>query len=483
VGVNSSGGKPAVVHDHAGVELDVGVELAAGLELGQHLDHRGLDLLGEVDLAGTDALGHAPEEQRPRVVGLVDAVAEAHDLLAPLDGVDQVGAGVVLGADGLEHVEGPAGRPAVQRARQRTDATDHGGSQVGAGGGDDPRRERGGVEAVVDGGHLVLLDGPGQVGIGDLAGEHVEVVGAVGQVGVRVDGVEALVEPVERHDQRGDHGAHLHGVGPQLVGLDVEAGLEVLGERHQRHRRAQGVERREGVAARGDGRQQGPHRLGDLAEGTDLGEEGVALGRRGQLALEEQVPDVLQRALLAEVDGAVLPVVVEALHPPHVADLGLGHDHPLEPRRGLDLAGVDHRLDLGDAHQVAHGHDAGEAAVLDHGDVAVVALDEGGEGALGALVGAHGVGIAGHPLGDLGDRGLGTRRREADEVALGEDADGPVAVDHDHRAHLALVHAGRDLGDGLAGGGGDGGPAHDLADRADLGSCGHGRVSPLGVGC
>ena len=121
-----------MVHHHAGVELDVGVEVAAGLELGQHLDDRLLDLLGELDLLGADALGHAPQEQRAGVVGLVDAVAEAHDPLAAGDGVDEVGAGVVDGADGVEQVERPAGRAAVQRAGQGADAADHRGGQVGA---------------------------------------------------------------------------------------------------------------------------------------------------------------------------------------------------------------------------------------------------------------------------------------------------------------------------------------------------------------
>ena len=41
---------------------------------------------------------------------------------------------------------------------------------------------------------------------------------------------------------------------------------------------------------------------------------------RRQLALEHQVPDVLERALLGEVDRGVLAVVVEALEAAHVAD-------------------------------------------------------------------------------------------------------------------------------------------------------------------
>ena len=133
VGVNSSRRQAAVVHHDAGVELDVGVEVAARLQLGEHVDDRLLDDLGELDLVGVDALGDAAEEQRARVVGLVDAVAEPHDLLAAGDVVDEVGPGVLGGADRLEQVERPRRRAAVQRARQGADATDDGGADVGAG--------------------------------------------------------------------------------------------------------------------------------------------------------------------------------------------------------------------------------------------------------------------------------------------------------------------------------------------------------------
>src|SRR5690606_21223643 len=51
-----------VLHHDAGVELDVGVEVAAGLQLGEHVDHRALDLRGEVDLLGADPLGDAAQE-------------------------------------------------------------------------------------------------------------------------------------------------------------------------------------------------------------------------------------------------------------------------------------------------------------------------------------------------------------------------------------------------------------------------------------
>ena len=81
----------------------------------------------------------------------------------------------------------------------------------------------------------------------------------------------------------------------------------------------------------------------------------------GQLALEQQVPDVFERALLREVDGAVLAVVVEAFEAAHVADGRVGDDDAFEALRDfvrLRVGGLDHR----DAHEVAHRHDADELA-------------------------------------------------------------------------------------------------------------------------
>ena len=43
--------------------------------------------------------------------------------------------------------------------------------------------------------------------IGLLAGEHVEVVGAVAEVGARRDRLHALAQPVQRGDERRGHGA------------------------------------------------------------------------------------------------------------------------------------------------------------------------------------------------------------------------------------------------------------------------------------
>ena len=99
-----------------------------------------------------------------------------------VDGAADPGLGPVGGADGVEHVEGPAGRTAVERPRQRADGPDDGRGQVGPGRRDDPGGEGRGVEAVVDGQDQVLLDGPHMGGRGLFARQHPQVVGGVGEV-------------------------------------------------------------------------------------------------------------------------------------------------------------------------------------------------------------------------------------------------------------------------------------------------------------
>src|SRR5690606_17072956 len=130
-------------------------------------------------------------------------------------------------------------------------------------------------------------------------------------------------------------------------------------------------------------------------------------------------------------------------------------------------AGVHDRLDLRQPHQVAHRHDPDQLVALDHRQVPVAAVVEGGERLLHRHVGGDRVGVGGHQLGDLE---VGRRRPAGDaaqDVALGEDADGAVAVDDDHGTDPAVVHAAGRGGDGLVGQGRHHRRAHDLGDRAD----------------
>src|SRR5215216_4833182 len=100
--------------DAGRVEVDVGVE---GLLLHDRLldPDRGVVPAGVAELPA-QALGDLAQHGGPRVPGLVDAVAEAHDLLlVGQAGPDPVG-GPVGRADVLQHLPDALDGPAVQRA-------------------------------------------------------------------------------------------------------------------------------------------------------------------------------------------------------------------------------------------------------------------------------------------------------------------------------------------------------------------------------
>ena len=192
-------------------------------------------------------------------------------------------------------------------------------------------------------------------------------------------------------------------------------------------------------AASRDVGKHGLHRGRDLAQRGDLGAEGVGLFAGGERAVEQQVPHVFERTLLGELDRVVLAVVVEAFEAAHVADRGLGDDDAFEPARHF-VREVLRRLDLRDAHEVAHRHQTDQPLTVDHRDVAVAVLCQAGERDGGVDVGSDAVGIGRHPGAHRVDGGIGAGGREAHQVTFGEDADGPLAVDHHDGAHALLPH-------------------------------------------
>jgi hypothetical protein len=465
-------GQAAAGHGHRRVPLDVGAQHPVGFELGQRALHLALHLDGELPEVAADVLDDAPQQLGAGVGGAVDGVAETHDPLAAGDGVAHPGGGVGGRADGVERVERPAGRPAVQRPRQRAEGGDHGRAQVGAGRRDRPGHERGGVEAVVDAEDQVLLDGPHVAGVDRrcVAEQHVQVVGGVAQVGAGRHRLGARPQPVEGGDQGGGGGGEPQGVGPQPGPVDVERRGETLHGGQQRQARAQPGHRR-GDAA-GDAGQGVEHGGGEHPPRRHLGHERRALvDRGGQLAVDQQVPHVLERAALGQLRRRVLAVVVEALGPPHVAEGGLGHDHALQTRgrRHGQLVG---RPQVGERHQVPQRDNSLQLVANHHGDVAVAVVGELLPGLVDGGVGVDALDLGHHPVGDRRGGGVGGGGRGPQQVALGDDPDGPVAL-HDHqRADAVGPHPLGGLVQGLTGQGGDDRLGHDGGDGAG----GHGAI-------
>ena len=354
----------------------------------------------------------------------------------PTTAAADVGLRPVRGADGVEHVERPARRPAVQRTRQRADGSHDGRAQVRPRRRHHSRREGRRVESVVDGQDHVLLNGPGVQRARLGAREHVEVIGGEAEIVPRLERLASFAQAVRRGQDRGDDGAQPDCLLVELPGADVVRRAPALFRAEERDRGAQHVEWR---SPRRQSRQQGAEPRGERPPPPDLIAE-LGRGRRvGQLAAEKQMPHVLERPRLGQVDGRVLPVVEEALLAPHVPDGGLGDDDALEARRHVP-ARLGGGPDAGDAHEVSQRHDADAAALLHDGEVAVVVRREAGPRRVDPLAGTEHVRPGGHPQPDLLEARIARRGRGPQQVALGEDADDLALVGHDDRPRVGALH-------------------------------------------
>ncbi len=337
---------PAGIHHDPRVELDVGVERTPGLGLGEHRDDRVLHGGRELRGGPADRVSDLAQQRRARVLALVDPVAEAHDPAASPDRVADPGLGPVRAPDVVEHLEHAGGRAAVQRTGQGSHGPDDRGAEIRARGRDHPRGKRRGVEAVIDRGDQVPLQRPDVLRVRALAAEQVEVVGRGGQFRVRGHRLLPLVQPVQRREQHRRLRRDLHGVVVQLLRRDVQPGAEAgpLGEEGDRGaQRGQRIERIGG----GQRAQERDQVIRQHAVAGDLALEAGPLGPVGQVAAEEQVPHVLERPAPVQLDGVVLPVVVETLQAADVTDPGVRDDHPLEPRgrvRAIPAVPIAHDL-------------------------------------------------------------------------------------------------------------------------------------------
>lgn len=220
----------------------------------------------------------------------------------------------------------------MQRTGERADGSDEAGGDVGTGGCDHPGGEGGGVEAVVDGGDEVALNGCRPCVVRLLAGEHVEVVRREREVVARFDRLQSLAESVQGRQHGGDRGGHGKRVLAASAGVDVVHRAEPGRGTEQREGGAQTGERAGDHAGAGDRGQRLPHLGGQPTQAGGAGGEVGARRTAGQLTEEHEEPDVLETAALRQFDRRILPVVVEALASAHVSDSRVGDDHAGEPR-------------------------------------------------------------------------------------------------------------------------------------------------------
>ena len=212
-----------------------------------------------------------------------------------------------------------------------------------------------------------------------------------------------------------------------------------------------------------------PRRAPGAAVGSRRGTR-RARRRSGRWPSKSRCQTSSSAPLVGQLDGVVLAVVVEALEASHVADLGLGHDHALEARRAPRCGqGATTGWIEAMRSRSRHRHDADEATVVDHGDVAVAVLGEGRRRP--PARGVPGATTSGSPVihsatfdapGSTPAAPQRTRSRSV-RIPIGR-SPSTTTTEPDRR----VAHAGRRLGHGLVGQGGDHRRAHQLADGRDL---------------
>ena len=326
-------------HHHAGEELDVARQLPVRLEPGQ---------------CGEDALPRPPRPGRrgrrtrhrgrwrsPATgpiagPGAVHGMAEAHD--PPPCGHLRLhpGLGARRVADGVEGVEGPTRRAAVQRPGERTEGGTDDVGQVGSRRGDDAGGERRGVEAVIDGQLRYCSSGPRRGRGRRLAGDQPEVVSGVAELSAArgVDRLQPEAGPVQRGDDRRHHGGEPATLCCALVGSDVDERAQaelVGGDGDRRPDASEGCPGgpRQGLEHGQQGCREPPLR-------GDGGSEPGQLGGVGQVADGHQVPRLLEAVMAGEHRRVVAAVVVEAGLTIDIADGGLGDSDAVQAGRYVD---------------------------------------------------------------------------------------------------------------------------------------------------
>src|SRR4051794_2047005 len=145
-----------VEHDRRPV-LDVRPRMARAL-LRDRLVRDLLELLRDCNARRAELLRDALQHTRPRILCAVYAMAEAHDPLSAREGFGDPLLRIAAFGDGVEHRQHARRGAAVQRARERANCGRERRAGVGAGGRDDPRRERRGVETVLGGANPICVD-------------------------------------------------------------------------------------------------------------------------------------------------------------------------------------------------------------------------------------------------------------------------------------------------------------------------------------
>src|SRR5438445_941528 len=218
------------VEDQSGVEVHVRENLFGGeLSHDRVLDFGRDPVIRVVPAHLREATGEVLEDERPRVVRLVDAVAEPVDLLFVPQGVqDEFLRGLRM-ADAFDRVEGRLDRTAMEGPLERRERRGDRAVQIGEGRRRDRCGERGRVHRMVGVQEHPHVHDPRMVGIGHAARHHPKEIFGVAELGIWTDDPLAFSDPLVRGHDRPELGdestgfAHVRGA-CHVVAFGIEAG-------------------------------------------------------------------------------------------------------------------------------------------------------------------------------------------------------------------------------------------------------------------
>jgi len=150
--------------------------------------------------------GQPLQDDGPGILDPVFAVSKAHDFLLLVDGPIQPGVDLLHRANLVEHVEHILVGAAMQRARQGADRRGHHRIGVGEGAGGDPGAERTGVETVFGVENQAGIKDAGRQGVRFPLGEHVEKIGAIGQIIAGLNRILAFANQLKSRHHGGNLG-------------------------------------------------------------------------------------------------------------------------------------------------------------------------------------------------------------------------------------------------------------------------------------
>ena len=287
----------------------------------------GLELVGDLVARRAELLRRLLQQACARILGAVDAVAEAHQPLAALDQPLDVRLGIARLGGRVEHRQHPRGRAAVERAGERADRRRERGGAVGAGRGGDPGDERRGVEPVLAGADPVRVERLHVLRVGLAPPLEEEALGGRLTLGDRLRR-DPVVVPIGDSRRLGGDRDELGREAAQILARLVVRDVDQL------------LDAPLGAEPRGHGLEVGrrvPRQAAALV--------GLGGGQpRREALVDEQAPDLLEAVVadeLLDVDAAVAERAALAVG---LGDLGLERDDAFES--GLEVA---HRLSLSSA--------------------------------------------------------------------------------------------------------------------------------------